>query len=446
MSPIKSPREMLFEMAGIPSFAGGSAVRIGKDMYKLVTDAIERYVKTYGKPPPPEDVRALKQHVEEISKKSEIGTDAAAQSRARHELSTDPNLINPEGPDPFFTKATTGRTVRSTYLKPKVQDINDPNVRANIEAKQSAGELEDILPESITPSADYLGRMGTAIENATLASGKVPLIDKLKAEFFRKNRRYPSDEELEVIIAEFNPARHQYGGMGPGVVGLRPPSAKGMSEWRQQARTEGIPEAYLEKPPADYPQYLRDALDLSRGVQPGTRPLTTQRINPDRSFAAGGTVSPDDMLAEMAVQGRMPQRFKEGRKTKRGYETSMQAVKDFLLGARDAPREVIGSYADMLGMRQPDPYAGTGADVMSVPQGRLIPFQDQGSGAYEAGKTTSSLIGDPLNVLLGAPVLNTARKAVTAPLRMIGRNPLKSSVMAGFVPAATANSETELQR
>jgi hypothetical protein len=315
MNPIKSPREMLFEMAGIPSFAGGSQVpKIGAEMYKLITSAIERYTKAYGKPPPAEDVKALRAHVEQISKKSEIKSDPATQARARHEMATDPNLINPEGPDPFLTKAVTGRTVKSTYLKPKVQDINDPNVRANIETKQASGELEEVLPESITPSADYMGRMGAAIENATLASGKTPLIDKLKLEFFKKNKRYPTDEELEVIIAEFNPARHQYGEKGASIVAERPPTAKGMSEWRQQARTEGLPESALEKPPADYPQHLLDALNLSRGVQPGTKPLSSQRINPDRAYAGGRNVAPmtpREMQAMMVAYGKNPRSFED---------------------------------------------------------------------------------------------------------------------------------------
>jgi len=313
MNPIKSPREMLFELAGVPSFAGGQAVgKIGAGMYKLVTDAIEKYTKMYGKPPSPEDVKALKEHAKQISQKTEIQTGPAAEARARHQMATDPNLINPEGPDPFLTKVMTGRTVKGTYQKPKVQDIDDPNVQANIEAKQVTGELDEVMPESITPSADYLGRTSTAIENAALAAGKTPLIDKLKAAFFAKNKRYPTDDELEMIIAEFNPMRHQYGTKGASIVGERPPTAKGMAQWKQEARTEGIPEAYLEKSPADYPQHLRDELNLIRGVQPGTRPLSSQRINPDRAYADGSSVapmSPREMQAMMMAYGKNPRSF-----------------------------------------------------------------------------------------------------------------------------------------
>ena len=440
MNPIKTPREMLFEMAGIPSFSKGKAVvEIGTDIYKLVTNAIEQYTKKFGRPPSPQDVQALKEHAKSLSKKTPIENSPAAQARARHELSTDPNLINPEGPDPFLTKVTTGRTVKGTYQKPKTFDINDPNVQANIEKKQAAGELEDILPESITPSADYLGRMGTAIENEVLASGKTPLIDKLKASFFAKHKRYPTDEELDVIIAEFNPARHQYGEMGSAIVGERPPTAKGMADWKARARLEGIPESYLEKSPADYPQHLREALDLSRGVQPGVKPLPETRINPDRPFATGGTTN--DMLAEMVVRGHKPQRFKDGGKSKRGYEQSWDVVKEFLKGMRDAPREVMGGYADMLGLREPNLQSAPRVDYLSEPQGRLIPFEGQGSGAYETGKFITGMVGDPINALFAGPVVQGAKRVATAPLKFAARNPIKTSVMAGAVPASTIGSE-----
>lgn len=445
MNPIKSPREILFEMAGIPSMASGGKLGTTAEMYKLITRAIEQYTKKFGRPPSPEDVQALKKHAQDISKKAEIKTDPTTQARARHQMATDPNLINPEGPDPFLTKATTGRTVKGTYIQPKAQDINDPNVQANIEMKQAAGELEDIMPESITPSADYMARTSSAMENRALAAGKTPLIDMLKAAFFKKNGRYPTDEELDVIIAEYNPMRHQYGERGASVVTERPPTARGMSDWRQQARAEGIPEAYLNKPPADYPKYLLDELAIGRGEQPGMKPMPETRINPDRPFAGGGSTTPTrrEMLAEMVARNFRPQAMADGGRPRRGYQQSMDAVRDFFRGVRDAPREVIGSYADMLGIRPAPTRAPLDVSEMSAPQGRLIPFEGQGSGAYEAGKFTSGMIGDPMNALFAAPVLQGARRAITAPVRAAARNPIKTSVMLGAVPATTISAENE---
>jgi hypothetical protein len=446
INPIKSPREMLFELAGLPAMAGGGKTGMATNMYKLITDAIERYTKMYGRPPSPDDVKALKDHAAQISKKPEIKTDPATQARARHEMATNPNLINPEGPDPFLTKALTGRTVKGTYLKPKVQDINDPNVQANIEAKQMSGELDEIMPESITPSADYFGRTSTALENEALGAGKIPLIDKLKAAFFAKNKRAPTEEELEMLIAEFNPLRHQYGAKGASIVTERPPTAKGMSDWRQQARTEGIPEAYLEKPPADYPQYLRDELDLGQGIQPGTKPLPATRINPDRAYAAGGSITPEQMLFELMARGKEPQKFKSGGESKRGYQKSADVIRDFFLGMRDAPREVVGGYADMILPRGVTPMPLPSRDEMTVPRGRLIPFPDQGSGGYEAGKTTAALIGDPLNLLLAGPAMQGIKRVATAPFKFAAKNPVKSSVMMGTIPATSIGSDDTYEK
>ena len=97
----------------------------------------------------------------------------------------------------------------------------------------------------------------------------------------------------------------------------------------------------------------------------------------------------------------------------------------------------------MLGLREPTPQATPGVDAFSVPQGRLIPFEGQGSGAYETGKFATSMVGDPINALFAGPVVQGAKRAVMAPARFAVRNPVKTSVMAGALPAATIGSENQ---
>lgn len=381
---------MLLEMAGIPSMAAGRLV--GRDMMEQVAKAIARYKRTYGKEPPAADVQALKQHVMSLSKPtSTLRTGPEAEARAFHELATDPNLMFPAGPDPFLTKAMTGRTVKGTYLKPKVQDISDPNVMQNIERAQEAGTMEAIPVEgqaSITPSADYMARMAQGIENAKLSAGKTPLIDKLKQDFFKRNKRFPTDEELDMIIAEFNPSRHQYGEMGSAIVGERPATARGMADWKQRARTEGIEERYLERPPSEYPQYLKDELMLLQGQVP--------------KKAEGRSVR--DMEAELAVANRAPKKM-------RGYQQSLQAAKDFMSGMRDAPIQTARGYMDlgeMVGMYTPKRADET---YMSAPQGRFVPQLETQSGGYQTGVNVASLLGDPINYLFAAPYGRMARAA-----------------------------------
>jgi hypothetical protein len=390
MNPIKSPREMMLEMAGIPSMAAGRLV--GKDMLEQVAKAIARYKKAYGKAPPEADVQELKKHVMSLSRPSStLRTGPQAEARAFHELATDPNLMFPAGPDPFLTKAMTGRTVKGTYLKPKVQDINDPNVMQNIERAQEAGTLEAIPVEgqaSITPSADYMARMAQGIENAKLSAGKTPLIDKLKQDFFSRHKRFPTDEELDMIIAEFNPSRHQYGELGQAIVGERPATARGMADWKQRARTEGIEERYLERPPSEYPQYLKDELMLLQGEVP--------------KKADGRSVR--DMEAELAMANRAPKKM-------RGYQQTLQAAKDFMSGMRDAPMQTAKGYMDlgeMAGMYTPKQSEET---YMSAPQGRFIPQLDTQRGGYQTGVNVASLIGDPFNYLFALPYGRMARAA-----------------------------------
>lgn len=321
MNPIKTPRELLFELAHIPHMADGRrVVQAGGEVKKMIEDAIQKYIRLYKKPPPPEDIKALEAHAASLTQKPTIWSDPVTQARARHELATNPGLINPEDMrDPFITQAMVGRGVKGTRQAPFVADIADPNLQRSLEVKQMSGKLADLAGEqnipSTTPAADALAKIATGLEQSALSAGKVPLIDKLKMEFFKKNKRYPNEEELERIVAEFNPLRHQYGQAGASIVQSRPPTAKGMSDWRSRARSEGVPEVYLKKPPADYPNYLQAELDIAKGVQPTVRQSSDDLIkNPNREYAEGRSVtalSPREMQADMVVNNVSPSKFED---------------------------------------------------------------------------------------------------------------------------------------
>lgn len=427
MNPIKTPREMLFELVELPRFAAGQTVV--KEFMPQIARAVAKFKQIYGKSPSPEDVAALKTHLEGLSRPTTpLRTGPQAQVRAQYELATDPNLINPNAPDAFLTKAMTGRTQKGTALAPKPLDINDPNVIANIEQKQVAGALDDIVQPSTTPGSDAIARIATGMENQALGQGKIPLIDQIKLEFFKRNKRYPSDEELEVMIAEFNPLRHQYGEKGLSILGERPATAKGMRDWVSRARTEGISERTLSKPPSDYSQYAKDELMLQQGQLPGVRPLTDKRINPDRpdGFADGGSVSPSDMEAYLIAIGAVPQRFKEGRRARRGIDD----IKDFFAGMRNAPIETYKDYLEVgqdLGIADPRSAEPT---QFGVTQGRFVPQYDVQSPAYKFGNALTGFIGDPINALFPA-----AGKTAKVMGRAIARNPVKSSAAVGAAPS-----------
>ena len=268
MNPIKTPREMLFEMVGMPRMAGGGKFALAEQVAK----AIAAFKRKTGTSPSPEDIKALEAYAQSLSQPtSGLRTGMSAQPRAAHELATDPNLINPDiARDEFLTQAMTGRGQKGTRLTPKVYDVNDPVTVQRMEGNQLAGAYDDLMAGkefgNTTPSATFFANQAAARENAALGAGKVPLIDQLKMQFYKQTGRFPDEDELNAVIASYNPMRHQYGSQGASIVGSRPTTARGMGPWREQARAEGIPEAYLNKPPADYPKYLQEELQIQQEI------------------------------------------------------------------------------------------------------------------------------------------------------------------------------------
>lgn len=336
MNPIKTPREMLFEMLGVPHMAVGRTTA-PFTLADQVAKAVAAFTRKFGKSPSPEDVKALEAYAQNLSQPtSGLRTGPSAVPRAQHELATDPNLINPDtARDEFLTQAALGRGQKGTRMAPKVYDVTEPVNIQRMEANQLAGAYDDILAgenANITPSATFFANMAQAKENAALGAGKIPLIDQLKMQFFKQNNRHPEPEELDALVANWNPMRHQYGAQGVSIVGSRPATAKGgaMETWRQAARNEGIQEKYVSKSPADYPQYLIDELEIQKGrlpgvaakkerVRKGSAPTPGSMItkydefgNPVevQNFRDGTHVlSPDQMRADMSAFGYTPSKF-----------------------------------------------------------------------------------------------------------------------------------------
>ena len=392
-------------MAGIPHMAGGKAV-VGQ-FDKAIAGAIAKFKQLHGKSPSTEEVEALKSHVQGLSRPTSpvLRSGPSAAPRASYELATDPNLINPDtARDPFLTKMLTGRTTKGTNLRPMAQDIADPSVVKNIENQQMAGQLDEAIPGvsqrgSTTPSADYFGQQASAIENEALSGGA---FDKLKQDFVEKYGRYPDQDELNALIAQFNPARHQYGSQGAGIMSERPPTAKGMTDWRNAARNEGIPETYLTERAAKYPDYIKDELELQKGILPAkgmkeAKKRVPKDVQPTDFYvddqgnlvkvfptmkAEGGQITPEEMRHMMLVQGQTPQKFaaggKPGIKELDEWTLSQKDPYDFKPsfrayepGVREKATDAIAPYLEKIGMEPRRAYeqasAITGRDTLMSP-------------------------------------------------------------------------------
>ena len=423
-------------MAGIPHMAGGSAVAGQFD--KAIAGAIAKFKQLYGKSPSAQEVEALKSHVQGLSNPTSpiLRSGVSAQPRAAYELATDPNLINPDlARDKFLTKMHLNRTVKGTNQKPNAADVSNPAIIEKLEAKQMYGNLDEMLPatSSSTPSADYFANTSRAIENEAI-SGKT--LDSLKEEFEKftvKHGRQPNEDELSAAIAQFNPARHPYGSQGIGIMSERPPTAKGMKDWRNAARQEGIKETYLTERAAKYPGYIEDELELQKGILPAKGMKEAKKRNTDveptdfyiddqgnlvkvypTMKAAGGQITPDEMRHNMMVYGQEPQKFAAGgrpgikeldewtasQKDPYDFAPKMQAYEP---GFRERATDKIAPYLEKMGMQPARAYEQastiTGKDTLMSPTtifDPIAPFeaaQDLGQGnLVNAGLTLAGFI------------------------------------------------------
>lgn len=431
----------------------------------IIKKAIGNFRAIHGRTPTAAEMAQIeKQAMTFAQPTSGLRTGMSAAPRASFELGTDLNLINPDtARDPFLTKMTTGRTTKGTNLRPIAQDVSDPSVIKNIEAQQMGGQLDELIPGasqgSVTPSADYFAEVSKNIENSALQGGA---LDKLKKAFYDKNGRFPDEDELNAIVAEFNPARHQYGEQGISIMSQRPPTAKGMTDWRNAARNEGIEESYLTKRQGNYPQYIQDELTIQRGEVPTSalkdKKKRYKEVEPVDFYidengipvkiyptmkAEGGQITPRDMLAQMIVNQVTPQKFAGGgrpgiqeldewtlsQKDPYDFSPKMQAYNP---SAREKVTEAIVPYLEKIGMAPRRAYeqasnitgyqggmdpnsfvakTGVGPTMFIDP---IAPFE-----AVEQFKR-----GDTLGGLLSASIL-PGQALTYKPLKTMGANKIK---------------------
>lgn len=324
LNPIKTPREMMMEMAGMPPHManGGDPKRkVSSDVMSSAVRAVKEYRRRYGKNPSPQEMDELRRAVWESQQpRAPIVSDPQTMARANYLMANDPNYVasspvtlggtnitrnfNPDtSPDPFLYKSQFGRKPKGSWAPMEGIDINDPAVLGQIERAQAMGQGEAHLGESLTPSAAFFGDMARSLENQALRSGKNPVIDQLTKAFAEKNGRPPNFDELNAIVADYNVLRHQHGPMGASVVTKRPKSRTGMQEYVREARNEGIPEAYVtQNRPANYSDRLRAELQIAEGEIPARRVRSEVAENAPEASERAMRISYDEDGNPMVVQ------------------------------------------------------------------------------------------------------------------------------------------------
>lgn len=237
--------------------------------------------------------------------------------------------INAFPEDEFMSMANTGRTSNRTWNKSFTPSTEE------LAARQQMGEAAQEMPEdmgglsALRATEGDIPQMTSASEPFATQAGalEAPALDRLSTELlmgkhdklidqainsFRMHGIEPDHEDiLNAVHATINPLRHDYTGINP--IGQRPAGRQGMEEWRDLARTSGLPESVVSKHPADWkPQHQRDYLLDTTPEQRGSfaqdwdlKDLEDKRRREIPNKAAGGMMrSPRDMQAALLMNGR----------------------------------------------------------------------------------------------------------------------------------------------
>jgi hypothetical protein len=421
MNPIKTPQEMLAEMAGIPHMAGGSSV--GQFANKIA-DAIAKYKRVYGKAPTPEEVKGLEKYVSNLSNPtgptrfnaSRLAETTPAQEhlvdnagRAYRAVPSPRGLTTPEqaagyttdpfantganfrareglyddkvkafeSRDPFLTQAMTGRPPSGTRQKPFTANIDDLVAQnAALESKGiytgSTGTKPGDLPtQSTTPSADYFASMSSAMENEALPENLVSVLRQ-------KLGRQPTEDEINSVIADLNVLGMDYTGMGASVFGKKPAMPKGRPTKQQQAEIDAWRRLGIDSGQS------RSAVDATSSDLRSRYPSLQREVDfgPEPGMKQGGSTSAEQMRHMMLASGKTPQKFAAGGKPslamldewtasqKDPYDMApkLQAYKP---GMRERATDAIAPYLEKMGMEPRRAYeqasAITGKDTLMSP-------------------------------------------------------------------------------
>ena len=164
LNPIKTPTQMMYEQAGIPHYDRGGVIG---QFANRIQDAIRKYTKAVGKPPSPEEVKQLEDHIRSLSQP----TGNAPQTMARTQQQTPfaNQLVDATGrPYPTATSPTgqaitperaKGMTTRETIGPfqgvPSQFDMTPMNIKARAYPK---GQFQNAFPEDEFMSMANTGR------------------------------------------------------------------------------------------------------------------------------------------------------------------------------------------------------------------------------------------------------------------------------------------------
>lgn len=172
INPIKTPTQMMYEQANLPHYGKGGDV-IGQ-FASRIQDAIRKYTKAVGKPPSPEEVKQLEDHIRSLS--SPTGNAPQTMARTQQQTPFANQFVDQSGrPYPAVT-TPEGRTITPERAKglatresvgpyqdlPSQFGMTPANMKARAYPK---GQFQNAFPEDEFMSMANTGRTGNRTWN-----------------------------------------------------------------------------------------------------------------------------------------------------------------------------------------------------------------------------------------------------------------------------------------
>jgi len=172
LNPIKTPTQMMYEQAGIPHYGRGGDV-IGQ-FANRIQDAIRKYTKAVGKPPSPEEVKQLEDHIRSLSKPT--GNAPQTMARTQQQTPFSNQLVDATGRPYQTATSPTGQAITPERAKgvatresvgpyqdlPSQFGMSPANIKARAYPK---GQFQNAFPEDEFMSMANTGRTGNRTWN-----------------------------------------------------------------------------------------------------------------------------------------------------------------------------------------------------------------------------------------------------------------------------------------
>jgi len=171
LNPIKTPTQMMYEQAGIPHYDRGGVIG---QFANRIQDAIRKYTKAVGKPPSPEEVKQLEDHIRSLSQPT--GNAPQTMARTQQQTPFSNQLVDASGrPYPTATSPTgqaiTPERAKGVATRESVGPYQDLPSQfgmspANIKARAyPKGQFLNAFPEDEFMSMANTGRSGNRTWN-----------------------------------------------------------------------------------------------------------------------------------------------------------------------------------------------------------------------------------------------------------------------------------------